>query len=329
MLNSDGVMDPNLTLAHITHNTAVILLHQAIAYPPPHWNNCSIKLPSISSAETCLEAASEIATIGQQFLSLSPIFTNPQFSFCLFIAGRMLLAHARYNQVIVPSALDTLIVSLLEISQRWTGRNETIGSIGDNLASTFAKRLSDAQNDSSAARRPSLDIRQTAYWDESKEQPPAQLPTGTSPFQPGVHKPGASNGEPHAGDMRRQSPQEPYGLDPFSLAFPPLPPSFQQGFPIFSASDPLSVYGQSDVYDGNAQLNMQSQDPRLGMWQDANAAFGNDITSLQADLAQVFNPTPNPGQRISRYGAVHVGSQEPDKGSRDFPTADNVNGRKF
>lgn len=329
MLNSDGVMDPNLTLAHITHNTAVILLHQAIAYPPPHWNNCSIKLPSTSSAETCLEAASEIATIGQQFLSLSPIFTNPQFSFCLFIAGRMLLAHARYNQVIVPSALDTLIVSLLEISQRWTGRNETIGSIGDNLASTFAKRLSDAQNDSSAARRPSLDIRQTAYWDESKEQPPAQLPTGTSPFQPGIHKPGASNGEPHAGDMRRHSPQEPYGLDPFSLAFPPLPPSFQQGFPIFSASDPLSVYGQPDVYDGNAQLNMQSQDPRLGMWQDANAAFGNDITSLQADLAQVFNSTPNPGQRISRYGAVHVGSQEPDKGSRDFPTADNVNGRKF
>ncbi len=27
-------MDSNLTLAHITHNAAVILLHQAIAYPP-------------------------------------------------------------------------------------------------------------------------------------------------------------------------------------------------------------------------------------------------------------------------------------------------------
>lgn len=26
-------MDPNLTLAHTTHNTAVILLHQGIAYP--------------------------------------------------------------------------------------------------------------------------------------------------------------------------------------------------------------------------------------------------------------------------------------------------------
>ncbi|CRL30077.1 Fungal transcriptional regulatory protein, N-terminal [Penicillium camemberti] len=324
VLNSDGVMDPNLTLAHITHNTAVILLHQAIAYPPPHWNNCSIKLPSTSSAETCLEAASEIATIGQQFLSLSPIFTNPQFSFCLFIAGRMLLAHARYNQVIVPPALDTLIAGLLEISQRWTGRTENIGSTGDNLASTFAKRLVDAQNDSSATRRPSLDIRQTACWDGSKEQPPAQLPTGTSPFQPGIHKSGASNGEHHSGDTRRQSPQEPYGLDPFSLAFPPLPPSFQQGFPIFSASDPLSVYAQSDVYQTNPQLNMQSQDPRLGMWQDVNTGFGNDMT-LQADLAQVFNPTPNSGQRISRYGVVHVESQEPDDGSRDFP-ADNVNG---
>ncbi|KAJ5202360.1 hypothetical protein N7449_004439 [Penicillium cf. viridicatum] len=324
VLNSDGVMDPNLTLAHITHNTAVILLHQAIAYPPPHWNNCSIKLPSTSSAETCLDAASEIATIGQQFLSLSPIFTNPQFSFCLFIAGRMILAHARYNQVIVPPALDTLIAGLLEISQRWTGRTENIGSAGDNLASTFAKRLVDAQNDSSATRRSSLDIRQTACWDGSKEQPPAQLPTDTSPFQPGIHKSGTSNGEHHSEDTRRQSLQEPYGLDPFSLAFPPLPPSFQQGFPIFSASDPLSVYGQSDVYQANSQLNMQSQDPRVGMWQDANAAFGNDIT-LQADLAQVFNPTPNSGQRISRYGVVHVESQESDKGSRDFPT-DSING---
>ncbi|KAJ5699743.1 hypothetical protein N7536_002756 [Penicillium majusculum] len=324
VLNSDGVMDPNLTLAHITHNTAVILLHQAIAYPPPHWNNCSIKLPSTSSAETCLEAASEIATIGQQFLSLSPIFTNPQFSFCLFIAGRMLLAHARYNQVIVPPALDILIAGLLEISQRWTGRNDNIGSTGNNLASTFAKRLVDAQNDSSTARRPSLDIRQTACWDGSKEQPPAQLPTGTSPFQPGMHKPRASNGEHHSEDMRRQSPHEPYGLDPFSLAFPPLPPSFQQGFPIFSASDPLSVYGQSDVYQANSQLNMQSQDPHLSMWQDANAAFGSDMT-LQADLAQVFNPTPNSGQRISRYGVVHIESQESDKDSRDFPT-DSING---
>ncbi|KAJ6191325.1 hypothetical protein N7519_001346 [Penicillium mononematosum] len=327
VLNSDGVMDPNLTLAHITHNTAVILLHQAIAYPPPHWQNCSIKLPSTSSAETCLEAASEIATIGQQFLSLSPIFTNPQFSFCLFIAGRMLLAHARYNQVTVASALDILVASLLEISQRWTGKKDTTGSIGDNLASTFAKRLINAQNDSSAARRPSLDIRETAYWDESQGQPAALLPPSTSPFQPGIHTSGASNKEHHAGDMRRQSPQESYGLDPFSLAFPPLPPSFQQGFPIFSASDQISVYGQSGVYEANPQLNMQSQDPGLDVWQDANAAFGNDL-NLQADLAQVFNPTPNPGQRISRYGAVHVTSQDPDNGSRNFPTTDNINGRK-
>ncbi|CAI7575821.1 unnamed protein product [Penicillium viridicatum] len=324
VLNSDGVMDPNLTLAHITHNTAVILLHQAIAYPPPHWNNCSIKLPSTSSAETCLEAASEIATIGHQFLSLSPIFTNPQFSFCLFIAGRMLLAHARYNQVIVPPALDTLIAGLLEISQRWIGRNENIGSTGDNLASTFAKRLVDAQNDSSATRRPSLDIRQTACWDGSKEQPPTQLPTDSSPFQPGILKSGVSNGEHHSGDMRRQSPQEPHGLDPFSLAFPPLPPSFQQGFPMFPSSDPLSIYGQFDVYQANPQLNMQPQDPRVGMWQDANAAFGNDMT-LQADLAQVFNPTPNSGQRISRYGVVQAESQESDKGPGDFPT-DSING---
>ncbi|RMZ84657.1 hypothetical protein DV737_g1160, partial [Chaetothyriales sp. CBS 132003] len=31
-------MDPNLTLAHMTHNASMILLHQPIAFPPLNWN---------------------------------------------------------------------------------------------------------------------------------------------------------------------------------------------------------------------------------------------------------------------------------------------------
>lgn len=90
-LNDDGNMDPNLTLAHITHNAAVIQLHQSIAYPAKQWNRYSAILPSSTSAGTCLTAAKEIVMIAKEFLRATDGITNPQFSFCLFIAGRVLL----------------------------------------------------------------------------------------------------------------------------------------------------------------------------------------------------------------------------------------------
>lgn len=221
-------MDPNLTLAHITHSTAVILLHQGIAYPPQHWQICPVRLPSASSAETCLEEASEISSIGQQFLLSSPIFTNPQFSFCLFIAGRMLLAHARYNQVPIPAALDALIASLLEISQRWTGQNQPPNSQVENLAVSFAKRLIDARNNSLANSRASLDIRQTAYSDESQEQVPPLTPETTPPS---VDLLGPKGGELFFTEFLNGPPlHESYGNGSFNLDFPPLPPAFEQQF---------------------------------------------------------------------------------------------------
>lgn len=312
VLNSDGVMDPNLTLAHITHNTAVILLHQGIAYPPAHWRSCVVKLPSASSAETCLEAASEIARIGQQFLAYSPIFTNPQFSFCLFIAGRMLLAHSRYNQVAIPSALDTLIASLLEISQRWAGGREATDTRDDNLASSFAKRLMEAQSSSAGDFHRSLDIRQTAYSDESKEQPRSTPAPGlmslcevgsfaSRPANPAVSA---------AGDMSNMtSVQEPFAYDPLSLAFPPLPPAFQRGFP-------LSMYPQAFENSGPSSASpsaMQSfNPPALDIWQNSRASLGNAIISPRDDLSHGSGQTSSPGQRISRFGGVHTGSQMPD-----------------
>ncbi|KAJ5898313.1 hypothetical protein N7504_008601 [Penicillium tannophilum] len=304
-LNCDGVMDPNLTLAHITHNTAVILLHQGIAWPPAHWQLCPVRLPSASSAETCLEAASEIATIGQQFLSFSPIFTNPQFSFCLFIAGRMLLAHARYNNVSIPPALNTLIASLLEISQRWTGRSETTEPRGDNLASSFAKRLIEAQNNNSATTsRPSLDIRQTAYSDESKAQPPPSV-INTSPSDKGLFPPRSVNGSPLDIGVDRSKVQETFSLDSFSLAFPPLPPAFQQDYPTDSHSDHLPIYTQSAESQIPSHLNIQSSNPQdFNMWQSSSAPYSSGVVGSQEDLSHVFNFAPSPGQRISRYGGA-------------------------
>lgn len=86
-------MDPNLTLAHVTHNTSMILLHQRIAYPPAEWLEV-VKLPSLSSAETCEAAASEMANIAKRFLDNSPaqcLMDNP-FAFCVFVSARVLLS---------------------------------------------------------------------------------------------------------------------------------------------------------------------------------------------------------------------------------------------
>ncbi|KAI8263700.1 Tropolone cluster transcription factor tropK [Colletotrichum sp. SAR11_239] len=85
-------MDPNLTLAHVTHNTSMILLHQRIAYPEARWSNI-VKLPSFCSAETCQIAAVETATITQKYLKYTPENSpaTSQFAFCVFISARVLL----------------------------------------------------------------------------------------------------------------------------------------------------------------------------------------------------------------------------------------------
>lgn len=251
-------MDSNLTLAHITHNTVVILLHQAIAYPPHHWHSSPVRLPSSSSAETCIEAASEICTLSQQFLLCSPILTNPQFSFCMFIAGRMLLAHARYNAVPVPPALDTLISSLFEVSARWAGPRDITGPEKGNLATVFAKRLVQARdNVSPATAKGNLDIRQPVYSDATEEGIPNQAPTrdrvadstvvsvGPSPHQlPSLSSASALPQFPgldiHPGDQFAEF-HETNSESSLTLAFPPLPLSFHQDFVAFADPNPDPV----------------------------------------------------------------------------------------
>ena len=118
------VMDPNLTTAHLTHNASMILLHQLIAYPPPSWLFRD-RLPSAWSAETCYLAGIEIARIVKNYLTNSndgsPV--GNQLAFCLFIAGRMLIIHWKYetgNEL--PDEFWSLVRSLEEMSRRWNGR---------------------------------------------------------------------------------------------------------------------------------------------------------------------------------------------------------------
>lgn len=84
-------MDPNLTTAHLTHNTSMILLHQHIAYPPPEWEQF-IRLPSLCSAGTCESAAVETASICEKFIKYTEVgIVSSQFALCAFVAARVLL----------------------------------------------------------------------------------------------------------------------------------------------------------------------------------------------------------------------------------------------
>ncbi|KAH7140002.1 fungal-specific transcription factor domain-containing protein [Dactylonectria estremocensis] len=137
-------MDPNLTLAHATHNTSMILLHQRIAYPPADWTNI-VKLPSLCSAEICCNAAMEIQNIAAKYLKNTPS-TSPvgnQFAFCVFAAARVLLVHGRYYGSNLPPELWLLVDSLDGMAKRWLGALQPGKGQERSLAGIYADHLRD------------------------------------------------------------------------------------------------------------------------------------------------------------------------------------------
>jgi hypothetical protein len=118
-------MDPNLTLAHITHNTSMILLHHPIAYPARSWNDYVV-LPKDCSAQTCELAAVETSNIVTKFLTYTPIpFVTVQFAFCAFVAAKALLFAHQVNRVPLRPEFDRLVCDLWEMSTRWNGKHPT------------------------------------------------------------------------------------------------------------------------------------------------------------------------------------------------------------
>ncbi|KAJ8132771.1 hypothetical protein O1611_g853 [Lasiodiplodia mahajangana] len=288
-LNEDGIMDPNLTLAHITHNTAVVILHQSIAYPLPDWRTIPIRLPTVSSAETCLAAAREVAIIAHNFLRGGDFLTNPQFAFCLFICGRMLLAHSGYYRIDLDTAFDSLIRSLQEISQRWEGPfASSKSSCASNLAAKFAQRLLEARQ----LGPNSLDIRQPAFSKNtagSFSGPPSQ--EGISEIASLQQDEGQSTQSfTHHGN---QGPIPYYGShmeqqaspDSISLAFPPLPSAFQ-------VPSDLAGSMQSPEFHDFQQLSSR---PSRGFGQGAQEA---EAFSSSLELSFL------PNERISVYSML-------------------------
>ncbi|KAI1652460.1 fungal-specific transcription factor domain-containing protein [Daldinia decipiens] len=297
VLNQDGIMDPNLTLAHVTHNTAVVLLHQSIAYPLPDWQNSRIRLPSASSSETCLAAATEVAIITEKFLQGSTSPTNPQFAFCLFICGRMLLAHASYYQVPLLKEFESLVESLLKMSNRWNPWRPQEGPrFVENLASKFAMRLRHAQRQGPGA----IDIRQPAYSEDVSLQQEQDAPVPVSIHTDqllnyhadlhNIHSPMAIRNT-QANTVGSNNDASP---DSITLAFPPLPLAFQP-------DHPSRVHAE---VHSPALASLQTHGPLLQVDNPESSGrmpFGSsdmlDFDDLNAYLQHPFLPT----QRISMF----------------------------
>jgi len=148
------LMDPNLTLAHITHNASMILLHQPIAFPSARLAPFQARLPSACSVETCLSAATEIAVITAKYLDNTPSILPlaHQYAFCVYIAARVLLVYWRYAYLEneLPGDFWALVRALEEFSVRWRGCGGASSTVtdptvcqSDDLAAKYAQKLRD------------------------------------------------------------------------------------------------------------------------------------------------------------------------------------------
>lgn len=162
-IDATGKMDENLTLAHITHNTSVIMLHQIIAYPDAAFRH---RLPSQNTAKTCVTAAGEIATIAAKFIANTTVVIPPALSFCLFIAARVLLADSNHFGTPVDPNFETLLQALRDGSSRWAAGGSSpssslIGPGENNLAGQFAERI-----DAARRSRSPINVRTVALTED-------------------------------------------------------------------------------------------------------------------------------------------------------------------
>lgn len=160
-IDATGKMDENLTLAHVTHNTSVIMLHQVMAYPDAVLRS---RLPTENAAKTCILAAGEIATIAAKFIANTIVVIPPTLSFCLFIAARALLADANHSNAPVDANFEILLQALQEGSSRWVGPDGSTER--DNLAGQFADRL-----DAAWKSRSPVNIRTVAFEEDHSTFP--------------------------------------------------------------------------------------------------------------------------------------------------------------
>lgn len=206
-------MDPNLTLAHVTHNASMILLHQPIAFPLRDWPFKS-RLPSLCSMDTCQTAAIEVATITNHYLkgSLPTAPLNSQFAFCVFIAARALLLywqHSRSQEAVAPE-FWMLTQSLDTMSTRWAGMQAAGAGAGagtgvGNLPSKYSSTLTRLHRQT--AENESFSISISAYTAEVMHLSEQQSPSNNHPtISPNISGPTAQTHNPNTGPPAPNNP---------------------------------------------------------------------------------------------------------------------------
>jgi hypothetical protein len=238
----------------------------------------------------------------------------------------MLLSHARHHKTAFPTELETLTSSLLEISRRWKGQQDS-GPDAENLASKFAARLLHARDRGPEAtvEQPSLDLRAVVYCEEDSpsvgptsavESPVISLSEDkrdSSAFNQNsapIITPyfsttdqtlkrsttgGRQRGQATTLGQTQHTPAE------ISLAFPPLPPSFQRDESFGAGhirttqlTDALD-YGSGEL--GGFQTASTVGDPRA----DMNITAGGSNYQDLEDLNSFFDVDFPPLQRISAF----------------------------
>ncbi|KAM0418800.1 hypothetical protein ACHAPT_012310 [Fusarium lateritium] len=241
-------MDPNLTLAHVTHNASMILLHQPIAFPPLNWP-FRTRLPSLCSVDTCQAAAVEIATITHHYLNLAdtgPL--NNQYAFCVYIAARVLLLYWRYSSMDGLSPEFWLLTQSLEaMSKRW------VGVVGprENLASKYSATLT--QLHAQCTQDESFAISIPAYTTEVKHsKAPLQHPP-TVPVMQNTRTQGLNGGQWLRNEPSNAS--SPHLRTAYGAS--ELAPQY---VPVNISSDTYSLGQTTESHSGNgAELGMISQ----------------------------------------------------------------------
>ncbi|KAF4941379.1 putative transcriptional regulatory protein [Colletotrichum fructicola] len=286
-------MDPNLTLAHVTHNTSMILLHQRIAYPEARWSNI-VKLPSFCSAETCQIAAVETATITQKYLKYTPENSpaTSQFAFCVFISARVLLVHWRYYDADLVPEFWLLVEGLEEMAKRWVGPilREKHALC---LAGKYAAQLRDLHHKCETDSQFTVDV--LGYSSGISGQgcsPSAQTPGFSH------HQGNALFSQPSkAAQPPSSSPLAPHQTSTTSQPRPPpifptqqSPNQLRQGSMIGPMASPLNITGftprDSDAPDELSAISHMLMDQRF-MEMDRIISFDDMMFTAQ---------TANPGQ---------------------------------
>ena len=143
----NGYIDPNVTVAHMTHNAAIVLLHQRLALPPPQSASWLSSLVSTASKEACITAVNKIDKIARKYLAVSKGIAPSQFAFCLFIAGQFLLSAVSAHSVQRSSDdVSSIIASLNELSRRLCPGSGDEKRRFDLPAARFAKTLAEQRD---------------------------------------------------------------------------------------------------------------------------------------------------------------------------------------